>query len=91
VLDLIQAFMEVVVEIGAHHCGDVKDFEGDGAFLYFEGPGEAVPAAFRLRQRLLERRWAVPDLPLRASRRPRPVVIGTSAPASARRSRSRTQ
>ena len=52
VLGLIQTFMEVVVEIGAHHCGDVKDFEGDGAFLYFEGPGEAMPAAFRLRERL---------------------------------------
>ena len=77
VLGLIQAFMEVVIEIGAHHCGDVKDFEGDGAFLYFEGPGEAVPAAFRLRERLLERRRAVPDLPLpRISLDLGPVVIG---------------
>jgi class 3 adenylate cyclase/rhodanese-related sulfurtransferase len=77
VLALIQAFMEVVVEIGAHHCGDVKDFEGDGAFLYFEGPGEAVPAAFRLRERLCERRRAVPDLPLpRISLDLGPVVIG---------------
>ena len=77
VLTLIQTFMEVVVEIGAHHCGDVKDFEGDGAFLYFEGPGEAVPAAFRLRERLLERRRAVPDLPLpRISLDLGPVVIG---------------
>ena len=77
VLGLIQTFMEVVVEIGAHHCGDVKDFEGDGAFLYFEGPGEAMPAAFRLRERLLERRRAVPDLPLpRISLDLGPVVIG---------------
>jgi class 3 adenylate cyclase/rhodanese-related sulfurtransferase len=77
VLGLIQAFMEVVVEIGAHHCGDVKDFEGDGAFLYFEGPGEAVPAAFRLRERLEQRRAAVPELPLpRISLDLGPVVIG---------------
>jgi class 3 adenylate cyclase/rhodanese-related sulfurtransferase len=77
VLGLIQTFMEVVVEIGAHHCGDVKDFEGDGAFLYFEGPGEAMPAAFRLRERLLERRRAVPELPLpRISLDLGPVVIG---------------
>ncbi|HEY8154834.1 MAG TPA: rhodanese-like domain-containing protein [Myxococcota bacterium] len=77
VLTLIQTFMEVVVEIGAQHCGDVKDFEGDGAFLYFEGPGEAMPAAFRLRERLLERRREVPDLPLpRISLDLGPVVIG---------------
>jgi class 3 adenylate cyclase/rhodanese-related sulfurtransferase len=77
VLALTQAFMEVVVEIGAHHCGDVKDFEGDGAFLYFEGPGEAMPAAFRLRERLLERRRAIPELPLpRLSLDLGPVVIG---------------
>ena len=77
VLSLVQIFMEGVVEIGAHHCGDVKDFEGDGAFLYFEGPGEAMPAAFRLRDRLHERRRAVPDLPLpRISLDLGPVVIG---------------
>jgi class 3 adenylate cyclase len=77
VLALVQAFMEIVVDVGAHHCGDVHDFEGDGAFLYFEGPGEAVPAAFRLRERLLARRASVPGLPLpRISLDRGPVVIG---------------
>jgi class 3 adenylate cyclase len=77
VLALVQAFMEVVVDVGAHHCGDVHDFEGDGAFLYFEGPGEAVPAAFRLRERLLARRASIPGLPLpRISLDRGPVVIG---------------
>jgi class 3 adenylate cyclase/rhodanese-related sulfurtransferase len=77
VLALVQAFMEIVVDVGAHHCGDVHDFEGDGAFLYFEGPGEAVPAAFELRERLLARRRNVAALPLpRISLALGPVVIG---------------
>ena len=47
------------------------------AFLYFEGPGEAVAAAFALRDELLERRKACPDLPLpRISLDRGPLVIG---------------
>ncbi len=77
VLELIQIFMEAVIDVGVYHCGDVHDFEGDGAFLYFEGPGEAVPAAFRLRDELLERRSKHPDLPLpRISLDQGPLVIG---------------
>jgi class 3 adenylate cyclase len=77
VLALVQSFMEIVVDVGAYHCGDVHDFEGDGAYLYFEGPGEAVPAAFRLRERLLARRRAIPALPLpRISLDLGPIVIG---------------
>lgn len=77
VLAVMQAFMEVVIDVGAYHCGDVHDFEGDGALLYFEGAGEAVPAAFLLRDELERRRERMPGLP-----RPRlsldvgPVVIG---------------
>jgi class 3 adenylate cyclase len=63
VLALMQAFMEVVIDIGAYHCGDVHDFEGDGALLYFAGAGEAVPAAFRLREELARRRERMPGLP----------------------------
>ena len=63
VLALVQAFMEVVVDITVQHCGDVHDFEGDGAMLYFAGPGEAVPAAFNLRDALSARRAQVPGLP----------------------------
>jgi class 3 adenylate cyclase len=77
VLDVMQAFMEVVIDVGAYHCGDVHDFEGDGALLYFEGAGEAVPAAFRLRDELAARRERVPGLPLpRLSLDAGPIVIG---------------
>ncbi len=77
VLEILQAFMEVVIDIAAYHCGDVHDFEGDGALLYFEGAGEAVPAAFRLRDVLLERRLEMPELPLpRLSLDIGPVVVG---------------
>lgn len=77
VLELMQTFMEVVVDVGVYHCGDVHDFEGDGALLYFEGSGEAVPAAFRLREELLKRRSKLSSLPLpRISLDAGPVVIG---------------
>ena len=77
VLAVVQAFMEIVAEVGGLHCGDVHDFEGDGALLYFEGAGEALPAAFELRRRLLGRRAEVADLPLpRISLDEGPVVVG---------------
>ncbi len=77
VLEIMQAFMEIVIDIGAYHCGDVHDFEGDGALLYFQGAGEAVPAAFRLREELLRRRVELPALPLpRLSLDTGPIVIG---------------
>jgi class 3 adenylate cyclase len=77
VLAVMQAFMEVVIDVGAYHCGDVHDFEGDGALLYFEGAGEAVPAAFRLRDALARRReenegFPQPRLSLDAG----PIVLG---------------
>jgi class 3 adenylate cyclase len=62
-LALVQAFMQTVVEVSVQHCGDVHDFQGDGAMLYFAGPGEAVPAAFRLRRALAIRRAELPLLP----------------------------
>jgi len=77
VLGLVQAFMEVVVDVGVYHCGDVHDFQGDGALLYFEGPGEAVPAAFQLRDALLAKRRELPLLPLaRLALDVGPLVIG---------------
>ena len=77
VLAVMQAFMEVVIDVGAYHCGDVHDFEGDGALLYFEGAGEAVPAAFRLRDELASRRRDLAGLPLpRLSLDTGPIVIG---------------
>jgi len=45
--------------------------------VYFEGPGEAVPAAFRLRSELVARRRTLPTLPLpRISLDVGPVVLG---------------
>ncbi len=77
VLRLVQAFMAIVVEVGALHCGDVHDFEGDGALLYFEGAGEAVPAAFELRERLLALRRTLPELPVpRLALDEGPLVVG---------------
>lgn len=77
VLRRVQAFMAIVVDVAAHHCGDVHDFEGDGAMLYFAGPGEALPAAFALRAALAEYRIEQPSLPqARFSVDAGPLVIG---------------
>ena len=48
-LDLVQGFMAMVTEIALENCGDVKDYEGDGALLYFESVTEAVRAALAIR------------------------------------------
>lgn len=77
VLSLVQQFMEIVVEIAVQHCGDVHDFEGDGAMLYFAGPGESVPAAFNLRAALAARRHCEPQLPhARFALDTGPLVVG---------------
>lgn len=77
VLSLVQSFMEVVVQIAVQHCGDVHDFEGDGAMLYFAGPGESVPAAFNLRKALAGRRHCEPELPTaRFALDVGPLVVG---------------
>jgi class 3 adenylate cyclase len=77
VLTLVQAFMEVVVDVAVYHCGNVYDFQGDGALLYFAGPGEAVPAAFEVRDALVAKRRALPELPLaRLALDMGPLVIG---------------
>ena len=76
-LSLVQTFMAAVTEIALHHCGDVHDFAGDGALLYFAGAGEAVPAAFALRERLALARLDEPELPeARISVASGPLLIG---------------
>lgn len=76
-LELVQAFMEVVVTAAVQHCGDVHDFEGDGALLYFAGPGEAVPAAFDLLAALAARRLGESELPAaRIALAAGPLVVG---------------
>lgn len=64
VLSLVQSFMQVVVDAAVSHCGDVHDFEGDGALLYFAAPADAVAAALTMRAALSARRATQAELPL---------------------------
>jgi class 3 adenylate cyclase len=52
VLGFVQRFMRLVTEVALAYCGDVKDFEGDGALLYFESTSEAMAAALAIRDAL---------------------------------------
>lgn len=77
VLRLVQTFMAIVTDVAIHHCGDVHDFQGDGAFLYFTGVGEGIPATFRLRDALQAKRREMPELPrARFALDAGPLVIG---------------
>jgi class 3 adenylate cyclase len=77
-VDSTPLVMELDPPEGVYHCGDVHDFEGDGALLYFEGPGEALPAAFEMRRRLIALRDELPMMPLpRLSLDRGRVVVGT--------------
>jgi class 3 adenylate cyclase len=51
-LAVVQRFMGVITEVALSFCGDVKDYEGDGALLYFESVTEATQAAMEMRRRL---------------------------------------
>ncbi len=51
-LQFVQRFMEIVTHAALTFCGDVKDYEGDGALLYFESVGEATQAALSIREAL---------------------------------------
>ena len=51
-LGVVQRFMRLVTEVALAYCGDVKDFEGDGALLYFESTAEATQAALAIRAAL---------------------------------------
>lgn len=52
VLGAVQCFLRLVTETALAHAGYVKDYEGDGALLYFESPPEAARAALALREAL---------------------------------------
>jgi class 3 adenylate cyclase len=58
----VQNFMEIVTDIALAYCGDVKDYEGDGALLYFESATEATQAALAIRERLAHTRTNGADL-----------------------------
>lgn len=51
----VQSFMQIVTDVAIAYCGDVKDYEGDGALLYFESVTEATQAAFAIREALARR------------------------------------
>lgn len=51
-LALVQRFMSIVTDMALAHCGDVKDYEGDGAFLYFGSVAQATRAALAIRAAL---------------------------------------
>jgi len=51
-LRFVQRFMGIVTDAALTYCGDVKDYEGDGALLYFESVAEAGQAALSIREAL---------------------------------------
>jgi class 3 adenylate cyclase len=51
----VQSFMQIVTDVAIAYCGDVKDYEGDGALLYFESVTEATQAALAIREALARR------------------------------------
>jgi len=51
-LAFVQRFMGIVTDAALAWCGDVKDYEGDGALLYFESVMEATQAAMAIRDSL---------------------------------------
>jgi class 3 adenylate cyclase len=53
-LAIVQRVRRLVTEIALAHCGDVKDYEGDGALLYFGSIVHAAKAALALRAALGE-------------------------------------
>lgn len=75
-LAFVQRFMGHVTQAALDYCGDVKDYEGDGALLYFESVPEAVQAAFAIRDALLAERGEDDALRARLSLDAGDVVIG---------------
>src|SRR5512137_1476169 len=54
VLGVVQGFMTLVTEGASAPAGTVKDFEGDGALLYFASTKNAVRAALAIQRRLAD-------------------------------------
>ena len=76
-LATVQHFMEIVTEVALAHCGDVKDYEGDGALLYFASVAQAARAALAIRAVLVEEQFTrEPFLQARLSLNVGEVVIG---------------
>lgn len=81
VLGMVQGFMGLVSTVAFCHAGTVKDYEGDGALLYFASVKNAVRAALTIRRRLADGRCDVacgdgPGLAARMSLTVGDVVLG---------------
>jgi class 3 adenylate cyclase len=82
VLGVVQGFMGLVTEVAFAHAGLVKDFEGDGALIYFASVKNAVRAALAIQTRLADGRCDVacgdgPGIRARMSVTVGDVVVGT--------------
>jgi class 3 adenylate cyclase len=82
VLGLVQGFMTLVTEVAPSYAGTVKDFEGDGALVYFASVKNAVRAAMAIRRKLAEGRCDIscrdgPGIRARMSITVGDVVVGT--------------
>lgn len=82
VLGVVQRFMALVTEAASAHAGTVKDFEGDGALLYFASTENAVTAALAVRRSLANGRCDIacgegPGIAARMSVTVGDVVMGT--------------
>jgi class 3 adenylate cyclase len=89
VLGVVQGFMGLVTEVAAAHAGTVKDFEGDGALLYFASTKNAVRAALAIQRRLADGRCDVacgegPGIAARMSVTVGDVVVGAVGSATRR-------
>jgi class 3 adenylate cyclase len=89
VLEVVQGFMALVTEVASAHAGSVKDFEGDGALLYFATVENGVRAALAIQKSLADGRCDVgcgdgPGIAARMSVTVGDVVVGTVG-SSARR------
>ena len=81
VLGVVQGFMILVTEVASAHAGTVKDFEGDGALLYFASTEDAIRAALAIRQKLADGRCDIacgdgPGISARMSVTVGDVVVG---------------
>lgn len=81
VLSVVQGFMTLVTEVASGHAGTVKDFEGDGALIYFASVKNAVRAALAIRNKLADGRCNIscrdgPGITARMSITVGDVVVG---------------
>jgi class 3 adenylate cyclase len=86
VLGVIQCFMGLVAEVAFAHAGNVKDYEGDGALLYFDSAGDAARAALDIHAGLGQGHCETgcgggPGILARMSLAVGDVVVGTVGPA----------